>query len=154
MESGDAAVTMATAMEMLLAEATVKAPDVPLRELVELRGQICAERDVLIARALALGEKETDMDAGALDRQVERQLESLRREFADEIPASRVTAAGEAYFDRLRADARIPDFIPVLVYRFTREELVRAGSEELLVGEDERDFVPIESRAGGSSSTW
>jgi hypothetical protein len=71
------------------------------------------------------------MDTASLNRQVERQLESLRREFADEIPASQVTAVGEAHFDRLRADARIPDFIPVLVYRFTREELIRAEHEDL-----------------------
>ena len=71
------------------------------------------------------------MDGAKLNRQVERQLEILRREFADEISASRITAVGEAYFEGLRADARIPDFIAVLVYRYTREELLRVERDEL-----------------------
>ncbi len=71
------------------------------------------------------------MDVGTLNRQVDRQLESIRREFADEITANRVTAVGEACFDQLVADARINDFIPVLVYRYTREQLVNARHEEL-----------------------
>jgi hypothetical protein len=42
-----------------------------------------------------------------------------------------VDAAGAAHFARLRADARVVELTPVLVYRFTREELVRARREEL-----------------------
>jgi len=42
-----------------------------------------------------------------------------------------VTAVGEASFEALRADARIPDFIPVLVYRYTREELLRSRRDDL-----------------------
>ncbi len=70
------------------------------------------------------------MNAATLDHQVERQLESLRREFAHDVPASQVTAIGRAHFHQLSADARIPDFIPVLVYRFTREEL-RCSRDDL-----------------------
>jgi hypothetical protein len=72
-----------------------------------------------------------DMDETKLNRQVEQQLESLRREFGDKLPASFVTAIGHAQFEQLRTGAKIPDFIPVLVYRFTREELVRIDREEL-----------------------
>jgi hypothetical protein len=50
MGRGEAVVTMATVMEMLLAESTVRAPDLRLRELVELREQVCAEGDELMAR--------------------------------------------------------------------------------------------------------
>ena len=70
------------------------------------------------------------MDEVALHRQVERQLESLRHEFAEEEPASRITTFGEARFGELRADARILDYIPVLVYRQTRQELVRLRHEK------------------------
>jgi hypothetical protein len=65
-----------------------------------------------------------------LSRQIEQQLESLRREFA-EIPSNQVTALGEAQFDRLRAGARITDFIPVLVHRYAREELLCIRRDEL-----------------------
>ncbi len=71
------------------------------------------------------------MNEAMLNRHVEQQLENLRREFADQVPASRVSAIGRAHFDHLCADARITDFIPVLVYRYSREDLVRAGREEL-----------------------
>ena len=65
------------------------------------------------------------MDQATLDHQIERVLDSLGREFADEIPPSQVTSVGRGYFDQLCAEARIGEFIPVLVYRFTREELRR-----------------------------
>jgi hypothetical protein len=65
-----------------------------------------------------------------LARRVEQQLERLRREFAGTIPPDEVTRAGEAQLARLRAGARIVEFIPLLVYRHTREAL-RAGRDEL-----------------------
>lgn len=71
------------------------------------------------------------MDEPRLNRQVEQQLQSLRREFGEKVPASFVTALGQAQFEQLRANAKIPDFIPVLVYRFAREELIRIGREDL-----------------------
>ena len=71
------------------------------------------------------------MDSATLDRQIERQLESLRREFADFIPENQVAAIGRAHADWLRAEARILDFIPVLAYRFAREELVEIRQDEL-----------------------
>ena len=52
------------------------------------------------------------MNEEVLSRQVEKQLDSLRREFP-EIPTEEVTALAEAQFGRLRADARITEFIPV-----------------------------------------
>jgi len=72
------------------------------------------------------------MNEAELNRKVEQAFESLRHEFADELAADQVTAVGEACFERLRAGARIPDFIPVLVQRYAREELlVRVAREEL-----------------------
>jgi hypothetical protein len=65
-----------------------------------------------------------------LNRQVERQVESLQREFA-EIPSDRVTALAESELDRLRAEARIVEFVPVLMHRYAREELLRIRRDEL-----------------------
>lgn len=56
-----------------------------------------------------------------LEARVERGLDALRREFPSE--AERIGEIGRAEFDRLRAGARIEDFLPILVYRFTRDEL-------------------------------
>jgi hypothetical protein len=71
------------------------------------------------------------MNEAMLNRSIEQALESLRREFADEQPASEVTAVGEAWFEALRANARIPDFVPVLGYRYAREELIGSERDEL-----------------------
>jgi hypothetical protein len=38
---------------------------------------------------------------------------------------------GEAWFEALRANARIPDFVPVLGYRYAREELIGSERDEL-----------------------
>jgi hypothetical protein len=71
------------------------------------------------------------MDQATLNDHVGRVLDGLVREFADEIPADQVTSVGRGTFERLRAEARIDDFIPVLVYRFTREQLRRCGRDQL-----------------------
>jgi hypothetical protein len=72
----------------------------------------------------------THVAPGRLERQVERQLQALLREFEGEIPPSEVTPIVEAHFARLREQARIEEFIPVLVYRYAREEL-RIRRDEL-----------------------
>jgi hypothetical protein len=68
--------------------------------------------------------------AESLEARVERGLGALRREFPAE--AERVNEIGHAHFDHLRAGARIEDFLPILVYRFTREDLLggRAPADE------------------------
>jgi hypothetical protein len=68
--------------------------------------------------------------SGRLERKIEQQLQSLLREFGGEIPASEVTPIVQAHFARLREAASIEDFIPVLVYRYSREDL-RIRREEL-----------------------
>jgi hypothetical protein len=60
---------------------------------------------------------------GRLEQQVERQLQALMHEFGDELPAGEVAPIVEAQFRTLREHARIEEFIPVLVYRYAREEL-------------------------------
>jgi len=56
---------------------------------------------------------------------VERTLEQLRVEFPDQ--ATRIEALGRAHLATLRAGATVEDFLPTLVYRFTREDLRRSG---------------------------
>jgi len=60
---------------------------------------------------------------------LERGLENLRREFADKVPAEQVTRIGRDRFERLVENAKIVDFIPLLVYRQTREALLVAEPE-------------------------
>ncbi len=55
---------------------------------------------------------------------LERGLANLRREFAGKVPAEHVTRVGMDRFETLIESARITDFIPLLVYRETREELL------------------------------
>ena len=76
--------------------------------------------------------EDNDRDATeeTLRRKMSQGFESLRNEFAD-ISPERVTAFGEAEFDRLRSDARITEFIPVLVHRYAREDLLRLREQKL-----------------------
>jgi hypothetical protein len=84
-----------------------------------------------IARTAPGEEGENVTSDARLNRQIELGLENLHHEFADQLPASLVTAIGQAEFERLHATATITDFIPLLVYRYAREELVRIDGEEL-----------------------
>lgn len=49
------------------------------------------------------------------------------------VPAEQVVAVGTSHFERLQRDAAVNDFIPLLVYRFTREELVAGRHGDLHV---------------------
>jgi hypothetical protein len=64
-------------------------------------------------------------DASTVEEVVERQLSALSREFPDQ--AARIDELGHAHLESLRAAATIEDFLPVLVYRFTRDDLLRLG---------------------------
>ena len=69
------------------------------------------------------------MNEEELQIHLERGLENLRREFADKVPAEHVTRIGRDRFERLIENAKIVDFIPLLVYRQTREALLAAEPE-------------------------
>jgi hypothetical protein len=88
------------------------------------------EEDLAPARAAGVVKGGTKVNDEVLIRQVEKQFESLRSEFAD-MPPEAVTALAEAQYGRLRADAKFGDFIPVLVHRYTRETLLRIRADEL-----------------------
>jgi hypothetical protein len=73
------------------------------------------------------------MTTEQLEVQMEHTLKSLVVDLGDEASAEQVLAVGSSHFERLQRDAAINDFIPLLVYRFTREELVAAGRGDLHV---------------------
>lgn len=71
------------------------------------------------------------MTTEELAHQTARQLEALRRELAGTPGAEHVSVVGNGHFERLTQEATIPDFIPLLVYRFTKEELVTSTRDQL-----------------------
>ena len=64
------------------------------------------------------------MDAPELERQTAHQLTKLRRELAGRITSDQITAVGRARYDILCEHATVNDFIPLLVYRFTKDEVL------------------------------
>ena len=71
------------------------------------------------------------MNDDELHVHLERGLENLRREFADTVPAEHVTLIGRHHFETLLANAKINDFIPLLVCCHTREALLRIRTDSL-----------------------
>ena len=71
------------------------------------------------------------MNPHELDAHVQRGLESLRKEFSGRVSAELVAEIGTLRFEALCATATINDFIPLLVYRQTRDELLTAEIDEL-----------------------
>jgi hypothetical protein len=71
------------------------------------------------------------MTPDELERQTRRQLDNLRRELAGSVPAEQVAKIGEKHFVALRREAAIVDFIPLLVYRFAKDELLSSARGDL-----------------------
>lgn len=71
------------------------------------------------------------MNARELERQLDKVFSDLVRDLGDNAAADHVTTIGHDHYERLIRDATVHDFIPLLVYRFTREELVHSRREEL-----------------------
>jgi hypothetical protein len=66
-----------------------------------------------------------------LDRQMAKVYRDLDHDLAGNAGADRVRAVSHGYYDWLHRNAAVNDFIPLLVYRFTKEELVRARRDQL-----------------------
>jgi hypothetical protein len=66
-----------------------------------------------------------------LERQLERLLHDLARDVGDGVAAERIGAVAVGHYERLRREATINDFIPLLVYRFAKEDLVSSSRDEL-----------------------
>jgi hypothetical protein len=66
-----------------------------------------------------------------LERQMDRFFLDLQRELDGRVAAPEITAVARTHYESLVQDAAINDFIPLLVYRFTKEELVQSQPDEL-----------------------
>lgn len=66
-----------------------------------------------------------------LERQLDRLLRDLVRDVGDDVAPDRVEVVVMGNYERLRREAKINDFIPLLVYRFAKEDLVSSRRDEL-----------------------
>jgi hypothetical protein len=73
----------------------------------------------------------TKLPPKELERQTVGRLDVLREELSTTVPPEHVNAVGRRHFERLSRHATVTDFIPLLVYRFTREELLYGEPEQL-----------------------
>ena len=72
-----------------------------------------------------------------LEAQTAALPEALRRELQPEGDADPVTALGRHHFERLLTHATITDYIPLLVYRSTKEDLLHGRLEHTAEPGDE-----------------
>jgi len=70
-----------------------------------------------------------------LEHQIAHRLDALQRELGAAVPHDHLLAVGSYHTQRLLAHATITDFIPLLVYRFTKEELLSADGVHRAVSE-------------------
>jgi predicted Co/Zn/Cd cation transporter (cation efflux family) len=75
--------------------------------------------------------KETSMTPEELERQTKHQLDNLCAELAGTSSADHVARIGRRHYVALRREATIVDFIPLFVYRFTKDELMHSRRDEL-----------------------
>jgi hypothetical protein len=73
------------------------------------------------------------MTKDQLDAQMNHVFDRLLHDLGTDVPVELVTAVGTSHFERLEREATVNEFIPLLVYRFTREELVAARHADLRV---------------------
>jgi hypothetical protein len=59
-----------------------------------------------------------------LEQQIERLLDGLQRELAPHVSREDVATLGRYHADRLLAHATVTDYVPLLVYRSTRDDLL------------------------------
>jgi hypothetical protein len=62
-------------------------------------------------------------------QKVDSGIRALEREFEGRVGHETVEAIGWETLDELLADARVPDFVPVLVRRFTHERLLEMAEK-------------------------
>lgn len=66
--------------------------------------------------------------------QLEKQMNHILRNLVRDIEhasADTIASAAHDHYERISTDATVNDFIPLLVYRFTKEEFVSVSREEL-----------------------
>ena len=67
-----------------------------------------------------------ELEAHTLSR-----LEELQVELSDDVAGGSVMTVGWSRYEELCRDATVTDFIPLLVYRYTKESLLTADSRDL-----------------------
>jgi hypothetical protein len=75
-------------------------------------------------------------------------LDGLRHEFSGQFDPNSIDAVGYSHYARLTRGARVLDYIPVLVYRATKDDLIATHSTGLSRAQPGR--TPS-SRSGGSA---
>jgi hypothetical protein len=68
------------------------------------------------------------MNSEELERQTTRLLQTLRQELDQRITDEQIITTGQAHYRQLSNQATITDYIPLLVYRQTKEQLTRPQS--------------------------
>jgi len=76
------------------------------------------------------GRDDAAMERNEIERHAEVLLGGLRREFAGKVEPGEIEAVGGAHLRRLTRKATILDYVPILVYRATREDLRWADANE------------------------
>ena len=66
------------------------------------------------------------MTSEEIERQTDSLLTQLYQELGGRISAERIASIGRRHYETLLNGAAIGDFVPLFVYRFTKEELVDA----------------------------
>jgi hypothetical protein len=66
-----------------------------------------------------------------VERLTAQQLDKLHRELADTVTPDDIARVGKEHYDTLCQRAAVTDFIPLLVYRFTKDDLARHRNDQL-----------------------
>ncbi len=78
---------------------------------------------------------------GDLRLRVRREAEALAREFAGIFSIETIERYVQESFDTIRSRARVLDFVPVFVHRFTRERLRALAQVEGIVAKDQPEVL-------------
>lgn len=71
------------------------------------------------------------MTSEELDRQIAALVHELQRQRPANVAPEHVDAVAYGYYGQLQRDATVNDFIPLLVYRYTKEQLPLISRGEL-----------------------
>lgn len=71
------------------------------------------------------------MTIETLERHMEAVYRNLYRDLGETVPAEQVRTVARAHYESVSREARINDFVPLLVYRFAKAELVTSRRDEL-----------------------
>lgn len=85
----------------------------------------------------------TPAEEGELRLRIRREAEALAREFAGIFSIETIERYVNESFDAIRGRARLLDFVPVFVHRYTRERLRALAQAEGLVAKDRPEVLYV-----------